>query len=157
MNVKHNIYKINFIADKYWYQPSMWTLSRRLWAGRPFLNLTDLINSLDIKYQPSFFSFNGDPRFFHFNNIQKNYGCEFSINPSSIKDKNNSFIIKINSQIHIIIDDLGIKYIKQGYIFGAPIYYYEDLLKSNNVLENEILEIRWRKKYFEISKKVINE
>lgn len=151
---KIKVYKVNIIENRYWYCPSLFTFSRRLWASRPFTTLEELMRHLEIKYNPGYFNFNGDLRFKAFNELQRVHKVGISINPSAVKDKDNYFKFHISENVEVVLDDLSLKLISKGRSFACPMHFFDDLyleyFDEKKVTKNQKLRLTWRKYFFDI-------
>ncbi|MBZ4195426.1 MPN499 family protein [Mycoplasma tauri] len=150
---KLKTHRVNFVSGAYWYQPSIWTFSRRLWAARPFKNIEDLIIHCDLHHYPGgIIDLNKDPLFKTFNSVQKALKTGISVNTSTLLSNGNRLEFNILDSIVVVLDDLSLEYIKKGLIFCIPTYTFKEELKDYNLEEGEKLEFIYRKKEFEIKK-----
>ncbi|UOE63512.1 hypothetical protein MbovWib_04095 [Mycoplasmopsis bovis] len=153
MENKLKTYRVNYVNDAYWYQPSIWTFSRRSWASYPFRQIEDLIDKLELKYYPGgIIDLNKDPRFSVFNSVQKHLKTGISVNPSALKDKDNYLVYEVDENIRIILDDKSLKYLAKGLIFCTPLSYFKAIKEKEELTENQVLEFLYSKGFFEISK-----
>ncbi|UUD35187.1 hypothetical protein NPA07_05280 [Mycoplasmopsis caviae] len=151
---KIKTYKVNIIENKYWYCPSLFTFSRRLWASRPFSTLEELARNLEIKYNAAYYNFNGDLRFKAFNELQKMHKSGISINSTALKESGNSLKFDISENVEVILDDLSLKLIKKGKSFSCPMHFFDELyleyFDEKKVTKDQKIRLTWRKYYFDI-------
>ncbi|WP_029513385.1 MPN499 family protein [Mycoplasmopsis primatum] len=146
-------YRVNYVNGAYWYQPSLWTFSKREWAARPFKSIEDLISKLELnRYPGGIIDINKDPRFVTFNNIQQVLKTGISINPSAIKEKDNLFTFEIAPKIQVILNDKSLKSLRTGKLFCIPLSTFQVELEKNELCDDEVLQFLYVKNNFEISK-----
>ncbi|MDK2819762.1 MAG: hypothetical protein KFW07_02905 [Mycoplasmataceae bacterium] len=126
--------KINYIDNKYWLVPSIFTLSRKGWVSIPFRSLEELILKNNLDFEEAILSFNGDPDFNHFNNLMKIRDINFSLSPRIMKDKD--FIELELKDLIIIFDEKSVIAIRGGNI---PYYSSSYLQKLSSKYPDELL------------------
>ncbi len=144
---------INYMGGKYWYQPSIWTISMSGWAARPFWTFDKLVEALDYSHEPCNFDFNKDEQFMHFNAAQKLHNIPLRLTADKAKESNNHILVDIHKNISILFDDKSIKLIKSGKFFCWPLDTFKELAKENKIDEDkEKIILTWRKWYFDVEK-----
>lgn len=153
METKLKTYRVNYVNNAYWYQPSIWTFSRRSWASYPFKEIENLIDKLELNYYPGgIIDLNNDPRHRVFNAVQRHLKTCISINPSSLKDKDNYLVYEVDENVRVILNDKSLKHLARGLIFCVPLAYFKAIKEKEQLSENQVLEFVYSKGFFEISK-----
>lgn len=144
MKIQNKKIKINYIDNKYWLVPSIFTLSRKGWVSIPFKSLEELISKNNLDFEETILSFNGDPHFKHFNKLMKLRNINFNLSPSIMKDKD--FIELELEDLKIIFDTKSVTSIRAGNI---PYYSFSYLNKlslkyQDDLSKNEKPVFYWR-------------
>lgn len=149
--------KINFVNDKFWFNPSLITTSKRLWAPRPYKNLKKLLVVEKLWDKDLVIDLNGDAD----HKILRQL-LQYKDNPFKIKKEDFLQITKVGfvdiklnkSKIYLRFDKKGFNLLKKG-ILPFYQYYYLRSLRPKNTPNSELTYLIWRKDGFsEISKKL---
>ncbi|WP_036463711.1 Cof-type HAD-IIB family hydrolase [Mycoplasmopsis sturni] len=123
--------RINHVDGKWWYQPSIVTLSLSKWAYRPFKNYADLVVSHQWDHQPKYYSINGDPTFSVFNEIQKYYNSNIRLNFQNInQEKTYYFTLSKRNNLYLALDAKSLKLISKGKQFGFSESHFIQLIEQ---------------------------
>ncbi len=119
------------------------------WASYPFRQIEDLVDKLELKYYPGgIIDLNKDPRFSVFNSVQKHLKTGISVNPSTLKDKDNYLVYEVDENIRIILDDRSLKYLAKGLIFCTPLSYFKAYKRKRRVNRKSSFRVSLFKRIF---------
>ncbi|AQT41443.1 hypothetical protein MSHv_04470 [Mycoplasmopsis synoviae] len=107
-------FKVNHINNKWWFQPSIWSLSFTNWAYRPFNTFDEFLKSIKMQDRPIYISLNSDKEFLLFNQVQRQYNKTLRLNKNLVLSKKEIYL-KLTENIYIYLDEKAIKDIKKGY------------------------------------------
>ncbi|RIV16534.1 hypothetical protein [Mycoplasmopsis gallopavonis] len=139
--------KLNQIDNKLWYYPSIWTLSIRKWASRPYRGIEDFLVSTDFIYQPLWIDINKDPDFRMFNSFQK--VLKTNIELSNPKPDQDEFVFPILDKVKLVIPVAMLEKIKSGKFFSWPLIDFQRLVQTqlNTLKENQEIKISYIDNY----------
>ena len=146
-----NYININRIGENFWYQPSIITISKRKWQGRPYKNLKKLLIVEKLFEKELVVRFNGDKDLRLFHMLQQYKELKFSIQKKQIKNLENRKIEKfLISKVGplIFMDRRSLIALKKGFL---PFY----TKKYINAEYKKIDKIIWRKSGWKIYKEKI--
>ncbi|VEU70461.1 hypothetical protein [Mycoplasmopsis glycophila] len=155
MSVKRAIkVRLNNIDGKIWYYPSIWTLSIRKWASRPYFNIQHFLEETDYINQPLWIDINGDSDFKIFNTFQKILKTNIFL--SEPVENQTRFEFQLFPKVKLIIPIEQITKIKQGKFFSWPLIDFQRMCQKdlNELKSGESLEIIYNEKYNFIIQKV---
>ncbi|WP_426460908.1 hypothetical protein [Mycoplasma hafezii] len=118
--------RVNFVDGKWWFQPSIVTMSMYKWAYRPFVNFEDLLKYTDKATNAIWVNINGDPNFRAFNQIQKVHNSQIRLNPNLITQKKD-YEAFLTDNILIKIPYKGLLKIQKGKQFSIPTLEFSKL------------------------------
>ncbi|QIW62412.1 hypothetical protein [Mycoplasmopsis gallinacea] len=139
--------KINYIDGRFWYYPSIWTLSIRKWASRPYKSINELMTHTEAIHERTWIDINKDPNFKFFNEFQKVLNTKIFLEKPKADQKQFSF--EILPKVELIIPVESLKSIEQGKFFAWPLIEFKRLCQSqlNAIETNQIVQIIYSSKY----------
>jgi hypothetical protein len=140
--------KINHFSSGWWYQPSIWTTSKRRWAARPYANLQKLLKNEEILDKNFVLSLNGDKdlKVFRWIANEKNYKTFFNNEQIRMLNKDETIEERIPKCKIIIYWDLkGYKLLNKGVLPYFELSCLKQMFKNGG-------NIVWRRAGFKINK-----
>ncbi|MEX0364053.1 HAD family hydrolase [Mycoplasmopsis synoviae] len=125
-------FKVNHINNKWWFEPSICSLSFTNWAYKPFNTFDEFLKSIKMQDRPIYISLNSDKEFLLFNQVQRQYNKTLRLNKNLVLSKKEIYL-KLTENIYIYLDEKAIKDIKKGYQFAFPTKYFEEKTKELNL------------------------
>ena len=140
---------INRIGENYWYVPSIFTVSRRLWHQRPYKSLKQLLSNEKHLKENLIVRLNGDKDLETFKTLQQIKGFPLNLNNAQLNllEAGKTINIKIlDLKPQLYFDRKSLKHIKRGFL---PFYSIRFL---NKEFKND-LAIIYRKSGYIVYKK----
>ncbi|TDV24194.1 hypothetical protein BCF59_0144 [Mycoplasmopsis mustelae] len=154
-NVKN--VKVNQMDNGFWLVPSflkIFSPKSRNVALKHSFTLVDLIEKNDLQDLNIIFSFNGDTKFQHFNNLLKyrNYDFQLQLNQLSKLGEHDFFDWEVVENLIIRFNFKTIKTLYSGYTFFFTPKYFEYYYQKNKRNEEKLI-VQWTKFGLEIISK----